>query len=42
MRMFVLVVITLLFLVLAGLEVIESTAPPVARPLPESPASTVP
>ena len=42
MRTFVLVVVTLLVLVLAGLEVIESTAPPAALPLPESPASAAP
>lgn len=42
MRTFVLVVVTLLVLVLAGLEVIESTAPPAALPLPESPAAAAP
>ena len=41
MRMFVLVVVGLLFLVLASLEVIESTTPPVAEPLPAAPASAV-
>lgn len=34
MRTLVLVVVTLLFLVLAGLEAIESRTPPVAEPLP--------
>jgi hypothetical protein len=41
MRMFVLVVVTLLFLALAGLEVIATTTPPAAEPLPPAPASSV-
>ena len=41
MRVFVLLVVTLLFLALAGLEVITTTTPPVAEPLPPAPASSV-
>jgi len=40
MRMFVLVVVTLVFLALAGLEVIATAIPPAAEPLPPSPASS--
>ena len=40
MRVLVLAVITLLFLALAGLEVIATTTPPAAGPLPPSPASS--
>jgi hypothetical protein len=41
MRMFVLVVVTLLILALAGLEVLATAIPPVAEPLPPVPASAV-
>ena len=40
MRTLVVVVLALLFVVLAGLEVIESRVSPIAEPLPPSPAES--
>lgn len=42
MRTLVLVVVALLFVVLVGLEVIESRVSPIAEPLPPSPAAPAP
>lgn len=39
MRTLVLVVVTLLFLALAGLEVLATAAPPAAEPLPPAASS---